>query len=253
MSNFRSKLGAIRDYIIYLIYRAVGLLLGSLPLSWVFHLGQALGWLGYHILGGYRRLAWANIQIAFPDWTREEVRSCARRHFKELVANLLCSFVLLDKPWAEVRKHLDVSDFERATERINGAESVLWTINHIGNWELFIFCANFVRPGQAWCHLPCVTQSIHRRPYSACSRKYRSTAHRASTWAFAKHAHPEGRRDAGNTGGPTCRGQGRLDAVFQSFRFHDLFAGYSRYQDGCRTSSGRYFHGWSRQMAFGGQ
>ena len=141
-------LGTIRDYTVYVIYRTVGWLLGCLPLGWVFRLGQAVGWLGYNFLGGYRRLAWANIQVAFPDWTHKEVQHCAKRHFKELVANLLCSFVLLDKPWDEVRKHLDVSNFERAKERINGAESVIWTVNHIGNWELFIFCANLVRPGK---------------------------------------------------------------------------------------------------------
>src|SRR6478672_3914544 len=148
MSNFRSKAGEIGDYFIYLIYRAIGSSLGCLPLSWIFHFGQALGWIGYHLLGGYRRLAWANIQIAFPDWSREEVQRCATRHFKELVANLLCSFVLLNKPWTEVRNYLDVSNFERAIERINGADSVIWTINHLGNWELFIFCANLVRPGK---------------------------------------------------------------------------------------------------------
>src|SRR3984893_9183270 len=148
MSNFRLTFGEIRDYIVYLIYRVVGWLLGRFPLSWVFRLGQTVGWLGYNFLGGYRRLAWANIQIAFPDWTHEEVQRCAKRHFKELVANLLCSFVLLEKPWDEVRKHLDVSNFERAVERINGAESVIWTINHIGNWELFVFCAKLVRPGK---------------------------------------------------------------------------------------------------------
>jgi heptosyltransferase II len=148
MSNFRSTLGEIRDYSIYLIYRAVGWSLGCLPLVWVFRLGQAAGWLGYNILGSYRRLAWENIQIAFPDWTREEVQHCARRHFEEMVANLLCSFVLLDRPWSEVSKHLDVSKFERAKELISGTRSVIWTINHIGNWELFIFCANFVRPGK---------------------------------------------------------------------------------------------------------
>ena len=109
---------------------------------------NSLAWLGYLLLGGYRRLAMANIRIAFPDWSHEEVKRCSRRHFKDLVANLLCSFVLLEKPWEEVRKHLDVSNFERATERINGARSVLWTINHIGNWEIFIFCAALVRSGK---------------------------------------------------------------------------------------------------------
>jgi heptosyltransferase II len=148
MSNFRLRPGDVVDYIVYLIYRAAGWFLGCLPLSWVFALGQSTGRLGYMVFGGYRRLAVANIKIAFPDWAPDEVEHCARRHFMDLVANLLCSFVLLEKPWEKVRKHLDVSNFERAKERINGARSVIWTINHIGNWELFIFCAGLVRPGK---------------------------------------------------------------------------------------------------------
>jgi len=148
MSNLRSKLAETSDYVIYLVYRIVGLLFGCVPLVWVFRFGQAIGWLGYNILGGYRRLAWANIQIAFPDWAAAEVQRCAKRHFMDLVANLLCSFVLLDKPWEVVRKYIDVSSFERAKNRIDGADSVIWTVNHIGNWELFIFCAKLVRPGR---------------------------------------------------------------------------------------------------------
>ena len=148
MNSIRLKTADVLDYIVYLIYRGVGRFLGCLPLAWVFGLGQFFGWVGYNLLGGYRRLAAANIKIAFPDWSEEEVKQCARRHFTDLMANLLCSFVLVEKPWEEVRKYLDISNFERATERINGAKSVLWTINHIGNWELFIFCAMLVRPGR---------------------------------------------------------------------------------------------------------
>jgi heptosyltransferase II len=148
MSNFRLKAGDIVDYSVYVLYRAVGWILRCLPLPWVFVLGQSAGWLGYYLLGAYRRLAAANIRIAFPDWSRDDVERCSKRHFMDLMANLLCSFVLLERPWKEVRKHLDVSNFERAAARINGAKSVLWTINHIGNWELFIFCATLVRPGR---------------------------------------------------------------------------------------------------------
>ena len=152
----------------------------------MFGLGQSVGWLGYNLLGGYRRLAVANIQIAFPDWSDEEVKHCARRHFMDLMANLLCSFVLLEKPWEEVRKHLDVSNFERATERINGAKSVLWTINHIGNWELFIFCADVGSSWPAWCHLPCVAESIYRRAYPPCARKHRVRDDRAYSMDLRK-------------------------------------------------------------------
>src|SRR3984893_5692427 len=148
MSTFRLKPSDIPDYIVYLIYRGIGWTLGCLPLAWVFRLGQSVGWLGYILLGGYRRLAAANIKIAFPDWSDQEVKRCTKRHFMDLMANLLCSLVLLEKPWAEVQKHLDVTNFEKVTERINGAKSVLWTINHLGNWELFIFCPALVRSGR---------------------------------------------------------------------------------------------------------
>jgi heptosyltransferase-2 len=138
----------ILDYGVYLIYRGTAWFLGCWPVPWVFRFGQVIGWFGHLLLGGYRRLARRNVKIAFSDWSRKEVNRCARQHFMDLVANLLCAFALVEKPWEEVKKYLDTTNFERALERINGAKSVLWTINHIGNWELFIFCARFVRPGK---------------------------------------------------------------------------------------------------------
>jgi lipopolysaccharide heptosyltransferase II len=148
MSKLRLRPAETLDYGVYLFYRGVTRFLGCLPVSWVFRIGQGIGWCGHALLGGYRRLARANIKIAFPDWTREEVNRCAKQHFMDLVANLLCAFALVEKPWEEVQRYLDTTKFERALERINGAKSVLWTINHIGNWELFIFCARFVRHGR---------------------------------------------------------------------------------------------------------
>ncbi|HZC58734.1 MAG TPA: lipopolysaccharide heptosyltransferase II [Chthoniobacterales bacterium] len=148
MSKFRLRPADTLDYGVYLIYRGAAWLLGCWPVPWVFRFGQAIGWFGHLLLGAYRRLARRNIKIAFPDWPREEVNRCAKQHFMDLVANLLCAFALVEKPWEQVKKYLDTTNFDNALERINGARSVLWTINHIGNWELFIFCAVLVRPGR---------------------------------------------------------------------------------------------------------
>ena len=145
MSKLRLRPADTLDYSVYLLFRGVTWFLGCLPVSWVFRFGQAIGWFGHLLLGSYRRLERGNIKIAFPDWSREEVNLCAKQHFMDLVANLLCAFALVEKPWEKVEKYLDTTNFERALERINGARSVLWTINHIGNWELFIFCSRFVR------------------------------------------------------------------------------------------------------------
>ncbi len=81
MSDFRLKPADVFDYLVYLVYRGVGWALGCLPLHWVFGLGQFIGWLGYLLLGSYRRLAMANIRIAFPDWSHEEVKRCSQAPF----------------------------------------------------------------------------------------------------------------------------------------------------------------------------
>ncbi|PWT78582.1 MAG: lipopolysaccharide heptosyltransferase II [Acidobacteria bacterium] len=135
------------DFLIYVLYRVSRWFFGLFPLVWVFRFGQAAGWIAYAFLRPYRRLACGNIRIAFPDWSRNEVVRCARRHFMDLGANLLCSLVLMGKPWTAVRKYLDLTNLERIQEQMNGVRSVVWTINHIGNWELFVYTAHVVRPG----------------------------------------------------------------------------------------------------------
>jgi heptosyltransferase II len=135
------------DFVVYLVYRFSGWFLGLFPLAGVFRFGQLAGAIAYVLLRSYRRLARENIRIAFPDWSSHEVERCARRHFMDLGANLLCSVVLMGKPWVTVRKYLDLTNLERIQERMNRVGSVVWAINHIGNWELFVYTVRIVRPG----------------------------------------------------------------------------------------------------------
>jgi heptosyltransferase II len=135
------------DFVVYLVYRFSGWFLGLFPLAGVFRFGQLAGAIAYVLLRSYRRLARENIRIAFPDWSSHEVERCARRHFMDLGANLLCSLVLMGKPWVTVRKYLDLTNLERIQERMNRVGSVVWAINHIGNWELFVYTVRIVRPG----------------------------------------------------------------------------------------------------------
>jgi heptosyltransferase II len=138
--------GEVPDFAVYLLYRFACWILGLLPVAGVFRLGQAGGAIAYLFLGPYRRLACGNIRIAFPDWSSREVKRCAQRHFMGLGANLLCSLVLMGKSWEEVRKYLDLSNLEQVQQRMNDVQSVIWTINHIGNWELFVYTVRVVRP-----------------------------------------------------------------------------------------------------------
>ena len=80
------------DYLIYLAFRALTLAVGALPLTVVFRLGQLGGWLAYVFLPPYRRLAAANLTIAYGgERSPAEIRRLARQHFLTLGANALCS------------------------------------------------------------------------------------------------------------------------------------------------------------------
>ena len=147
MSKSRNKLALLGDYIAYLAYRLASWILLQIPLTWTFRIGQAVGLFGYIVLVGYRRLAVANLRIAFPDWSEAAAANCAREHFKNLVANLLSSSVLIQKPWTEVAGYVDTSLFEKQVSKINAAKNSVWVVNHIGSWELMIFATEWVRRG----------------------------------------------------------------------------------------------------------
>ena len=53
----------------------------------------------------------------------------------------------MGKPWETVRKYLDLTNLEAIQERMNRVGSVVWAVNHIGNWELTVYTVPIVRPG----------------------------------------------------------------------------------------------------------
>ena len=133
------------DYLVYLVFRFIAWILLQLPLQWTFRLGQVLGLFGYVVFAKYRKLASANFRIAFPEWTKKQVRKNGRDHFQTVTANLLCSFVLTQKPWDEASSYIDISPLLAQASKIKAASSVIWVINHIGNWELFILAPRWLQ------------------------------------------------------------------------------------------------------------
>ncbi len=162
----------VSDYLVYLVYRAIGFVLGLLPIAVTFRLGQALGWIGYWLLPGYRRLALANLRIAFPEWSNDARINCVKKHFQLLTANLLCGFVLTQRRWPEVARYIDISAFQANAERINEAKSVIWVLNHIGNWELMIFGVHWIQSGPAAAFY----QKLRNRFIDADVRRARESA-----------------------------------------------------------------------------
>ena len=138
------------DYAVYLCYRASTLLIAALPLLVVFRLGQALGWVGYVCFVPYRKLAAANLTVAYGD-TRspEEIRRLTRAHFITLGANLMCSIKAETFDAARLREVATVDGMEHILAAFAQRKGVVLVISHIGNWELFAQLCQYI-PEEQW-------------------------------------------------------------------------------------------------------
>src|SRR6266481_9457648 len=136
MSKRRKERATVGDHLVYAAYRSVSFLLSLLPVTWVFRGGQTVGFLGYVLLFPYRQLARRNVRIAFPHWSSAQVERCVRAHFQNLVANLLCGFVLREKSWEKVKPFIDFTTVRATAEETASAQCIVAAVTHIGNWEL---------------------------------------------------------------------------------------------------------------------
>ena len=138
------------DYLVYLVYRAFTALIGVLPLGVAYRLGQALGLLGYALLWPYRRLAIANLTIAYGDaLARREIVQLARTHFATLGANLLSSIKAATFGPERLHEVATVEGMEIIRAALERGKGVVLIISHIGNWELFAQLCQFL-PEYQW-------------------------------------------------------------------------------------------------------
>ena len=138
------------DYLVYLVYRVFTALIGALPMPVVYRLGQALGWLGYALFWPYRRLAIANLTIAYGgELDPTQVRRLARTHFATLGANLLASIKAANYGPEQLRQIATVEGVEIIQAALERGKGVVLIISHIGNWELFAQLCQFL-PEYQW-------------------------------------------------------------------------------------------------------
>ena len=126
------------DRAVFWLYRLASGALCLLPLSAVFRLGWALGWLGYWVSGRYRRLVLRNFAIAFGrEKSPAELRALARKHFATLGANLLSSIKLPRLSREEIERVVKVEGIETLTTGASVGKGFVMVISHLGNWEMF--------------------------------------------------------------------------------------------------------------------
>lgn len=126
----------------YAVARLIFGFLELLPRNAAVAIGVAVGRIGFRLLGGLRRVAMRNLELAFPEKSIEERRAIAQGTFENLGRMLgdTSQFRKLDKHRLEA-----IVDFELGAEldelykKIKAEKrGVLITTGHLGNWEMLV-------------------------------------------------------------------------------------------------------------------
>ena len=127
----------MRDFCLYVLYRAALAMVSALPLNAAFALGRVGGLLAWAILPDYRHLALHNVNIAFgSEKSLPELRRLVRDHFQLLGANLLCSMKIAVMPPDQIEEHITMENLHVVDEQLRAGRPVVLVLSHLGNWEL---------------------------------------------------------------------------------------------------------------------
>ncbi|MER3401844.1 MAG: lipid A biosynthesis acyltransferase [Armatimonadota bacterium] len=117
------------------LYRAWGVF-RWLPMRVAIRLGAGLGLLGYGLVGRYRRVALANLQRAFPEWSQAQVKATARRVFRNFGVALAEFLKAPSMTLPQIEQRLQVEGLEFLDSAFREGKGVLLITGHFGNWEL---------------------------------------------------------------------------------------------------------------------
>src|SRR5437667_8660693 len=162
----------MRDFLVYLLYRAGSAVVAALPLPFLFAFGQFLGVCAWMFSGKYRRLAARNLEIAFAnEKSPRELRQLVRRHFRRLGANLLCSAKLTQMPPEKILERVEVENIESMAREFRGGVPVVLVLSHIGTWEV---CAQLMPKFVGFVRNASVYQGLGNRFIDKHVRRTRS-------------------------------------------------------------------------------
>ncbi len=121
-----------------------GVLVGSvivcaLPRSAVWRIGRVSGWLGYYLAPSARRVAQANLVLAFGPALDESQRSrIARESLQNVVSTLVTLFWAVRFNRKSFRKYVevDIESLRRVREVQDRGKGVISVSLHYGDWEL---------------------------------------------------------------------------------------------------------------------
>ena len=135
----RFSLKTVRYLLEYAAALPFFLIIPRLPHSWIRSLGKGLGLMGYHLIGRRRRIAFANLELAYgPAMTESERRALTRQvfiHFATAALEFLWASRLSAQTLGELVE-MDETGLALLKNALDKGRGVLFLASHMGHWEL---------------------------------------------------------------------------------------------------------------------
>jgi Kdo2-lipid IVA lauroyltransferase/acyltransferase len=125
----------VKHQLEYLAVRSVALFVRALPLAVVRRVGEWLGLMFYLVDRVHRRIALANLEVAFPKKSTDECRAVARSMFQHFGRLLLELLKYASLPREQQLSLVDWEGEERVRLALAQGKGILFCTGHFGFWE----------------------------------------------------------------------------------------------------------------------
>lgn len=118
-----------------------------LPLRVLYIISDVAFFILYHVVHYRRKVVVANLRLAFPKASDEEIRKWEHEFYHHLCDIFIESVKLLHISDSEVDKRIDIRDAELVDAAVRRGHSVVLMLGHYGNWEwVTSICRKFREP-----------------------------------------------------------------------------------------------------------
>lgn len=135
-----AKHSKLRTYLEYAPARLVLATLGHLPAPVAYAIGRSLGKFAYLVAGELRRTGSINLQLAFPEKSKEERAKLLRECFESLGRELGLFSQMRTRSREELKQLIEAEGWENLEiARAERGDQLIYYTGHLGAWEMTSF------------------------------------------------------------------------------------------------------------------
>jgi KDO2-lipid IV(A) lauroyltransferase len=123
------------DFLIYILAYSLVWLLHILPERILYLISDFLYFLAYYVVAYRKKVVYDNLEKAFPEYSKSEIRLTARKFYQHLIDTMLESAISHFYSESKALKRMSYKNPELFDELHKSGKHIMAVLGHYGNWE----------------------------------------------------------------------------------------------------------------------